>query len=161
MKKIIRILGIKECRAIFILLLVLFLASSLMAEPLKNNVPDGWRVWGDAYWPTNPVNGGVARAAAPVYIGLMNPNHFPVLDWFSMSFMYEKLINLDARQKPTMPWLAESWEYLDDVTVLMKLRQGVHFHDGTLFNAESLKYQMEWILDKKNRALCERTRCCS
>jgi peptide/nickel transport system substrate-binding protein len=152
MKKITRIPRIKAYQVIFILLLVLFLAPSSPADSSKTYDPDGWRVWGDAYWPTAPVNGGVARAAAPVYIGLMNPNHFPVLDWFSMSFMYEKLINLDARQKPTMPWLAESWEYMDNVTVLMKLRQGVHFHDGTLFNAESLKYQMEWILDKKNRA---------
>jgi peptide/nickel transport system substrate-binding protein len=34
----------------------------------------------------------------------------------------------------------------------MKLRQGVYFHDGSPFNAESLKYQMEWIMDPKNGA---------
>ncbi len=137
---------------VFALLLALVFCSSVWAEAESKVDPDGWQVWGEEYWPTPPVRGGIARAAAPVYIGLMNPNHFPVLDWFSMSFMYEKLINFDARQQPTIPWLAESWAYLDDVTVLMKLRQGVHFHDGSLFNAESLKYQMEWILDKQNRA---------
>ena len=137
---------------ILVLLLMLILSSPGLAESEPKFDPNGWRVWGEAYWPTPPVGGGIARAAAPVYIGLMNPNHFPVLDWFSMSFMYEKLINSDAHQQPTIPWLAESWKYLDDVTVLMTLRQGVYFHDGSQFNAESLKYQMAWILDKQNRA---------
>ncbi len=141
-----------ECCGILFLLMTLFLAAPAHAEPDTKIDPDGWQVWGEAYWPTPPVRGGITRAAAPVYIGLMNPNHFPVLDWFSMSFMYGKLINLDAHQQPTIPWLAESWAYLDDVTVLMTLRQGVYFHDGSLFNAEGLKYQMEWILDKQNRA---------
>ena len=142
---------IKLCSVIF-LLMTLGLPSPVFANADTEIDPQGWKVWGESYWPTPPVRGGIARAVAPVYIGLMNPNHFPVLDWFSMSFMYEKLINFDARQQPTIPWLAESWEYLDDVTVLMKLRQNVYFHDGSEFNAESLKYQMEWILKKENRA---------
>ncbi len=139
-------------RGLLFFLLLLCLPFPAVAETDTNINPDGWQVWGEDYWPTAPVRGGTARAASPVYIGLMNPNHFPVLDWFSMSFMYEKLINSDANQRPTVPWLAQSWEYLDDVTVLMKLREGVRFHDGTEFNAESLKYQMEWVLDAKNRA---------
>ena len=35
--------------------------------------------------------------------------------------------------------LAESWKYLDELTVVMKLRQGVQFHDGSTFNAEGAK----------------------
>jgi peptide/nickel transport system substrate-binding protein len=34
----------------------------------------------------------------------------------------------------------------------MKLRPGIQFHDGTPFNAEGLKYQMDWIMDPKNGA---------
>jgi len=108
--------------------------------------------WGAKYCPDKPVRGGYMRSASPVYIGLMNPNHFPVMDWVSMSYMYEKLINLDSSQKPTTPWLAESWEYLDDVTVIMKLKKGVLFHDRSPFNAQGLKYQMDWIMDKDNAA---------
>jgi peptide/nickel transport system substrate-binding protein len=108
--------------------------------------------WGPNYSAEKPVRGGVLRVASPVYVGLMNPNHFPVLDWVTMSYMYEKLILLDSSYRPTIPWLAESWEFIDDVTVVMRLRKGVRFHDGTTFNAASLKYQMDWIMDKDNAA---------
>jgi len=108
--------------------------------------------FGEKYYPSKPVRGGYLRMASPVYIGLMNPNHFPVLDWVTMSSFYEKLINTDGKLKPTVPWLAESWEYIDNLTVLMKLKKGIKFHDGIDFNAKSLKYQMDWIMDKKNNA---------
>jgi peptide/nickel transport system substrate-binding protein len=123
----------------------------VMAEDIPAPKP-GWMEWGEAFWPTKPVRGGLYRAASPFYIGVMNPNHFPVMDWITMGYIYEKLINHDGAYRPTAPWLAESWEFLDDVTVLMKLRKGVQFHDGSPFNAESVKYQIEWILDKKNGA---------
>ena len=108
--------------------------------------------WGTKYWPTKPVRGGIYNTAGAVYIGLMNPNHWPVNDWSTMSYFYEKLIITDGNYRPTIPWLAESWKFLNEVTVIMKLRQGVQFHDGSPFNAESLKYQMDWIKDAKNGA---------
>ncbi|MCU0598420.1 MAG: ABC transporter substrate-binding protein [Desulfobacterales bacterium] len=112
----------------------------------------GWMEWGDAYCAAKPVSGGEFRLSWPLYIGLMNPHHMPVLDWQTMAYMYEKLILLDASYRPTIPWLAESWKFLDETTVLMKLRQGVRFHDGSAFNAQSLKRQMEYIMDKDNAA---------
>ena len=63
----------------------------------------GWMEWGEKYCPHKPVRGGVMRAAWPLYIGLMNPNHMPVLDWVTMSYMYEKLILLDAATGPRSP----------------------------------------------------------
>jgi peptide/nickel transport system substrate-binding protein len=108
--------------------------------------------WGTKYWPTAPVRGGIYNSASPLYIGLMNPNHWPVNDWVTIGVMYEKLIYTDGNYRPTVPWLAESWKYLNETTVVMKLRQGVTFHDGSSFNAESLKYQIDWIMDPKNGA---------
>jgi peptide/nickel transport system substrate-binding protein len=106
--------------------------------------------WGPKYWPTKPVRGGVFQSAAPLYIGLMNPNHWPVNDWVTISYFYDKLIWTDGNYRPTVPFLAESWKFLDPKTVIMKLRKGVTFHDGTPFNAESVKYQMEYIMDPAN-----------
>ena len=88
----------------------------------------------------------------PQYIGLMNPHHWPVNDWQTMALIFDRLIYTDGRYQSTIPWLAESWSFPNDVTCVMKLRQGVQFHDGSPFNAESLKYQMEWIMDPENGA---------
>jgi peptide/nickel transport system substrate-binding protein len=40
--------------------------------------------------------------------------------------------------------LAESWQIVDPLTIVFKLRQGVKFHDGTNFNAEAAK----WVIDR-------------
>jgi peptide/nickel transport system substrate-binding protein len=134
-------------------IVMIFIASTIVFADMKGtkDIPDLME-FGETYYPSKPVRGGVLRVASPVYIGLMNPNHFPVLDWVTISSFYEKLINNDGQFKPTVPWLAESWKYLDKVTVLMQLRQGIRYHDQTVFNAESLKYQMDWIMDKENNA---------
>ena len=108
--------------------------------------------WDTSYWPTKPVRGGTFQTSAPLYIGLMNPNHWPVNDWVTIMYFYDSLIWTDGSYKPTVPFLAESWKYLDPKTVVMKLRQGVQFHDGTPFNAESVKYQMDYIMDPANGA---------
>ncbi|MGD0209585.1 MAG: ABC transporter substrate-binding protein [Desulfomonilia bacterium] len=146
-----RVLSVSGIAFVILFFLAVFPTTPALAQNSTMTKP-GWMEWGVKYCPTKPVRGGYMRAASPVYIGLMNPNHFPVMDWVTMSFMYEKLILLDANYKPTIPWLAESWEYLDDVTVLMKLKKGTQFHDGSPFNAQSLKYQMDWILDRDNAA---------
>jgi peptide/nickel transport system substrate-binding protein len=108
--------------------------------------------FGPDYWPTKPERGGVFQTASPLYIGLMNPNHWPVNDWVAIGYFYDKLIHTDGSYRPTVPWLAESWKFVDDLTCIMKLRQGVSFHDGSPFNAESVKYQMEWIMDPASGA---------
>jgi peptide/nickel transport system substrate-binding protein len=46
------------------------------------------------------------------------------------------------------PGLAESWEISDDGLVYtLHLRQGVKFHDGTDFNAEAVKFNLERQID--------------
>jgi peptide/nickel transport system substrate-binding protein len=108
--------------------------------------------WDSTYWPTKPVRGGVYQGATSLFVGMMNPNHWPVNDWVTLCFVYDNLIWTDGNYKPTVPFLAESWKFLDPKTVIMKLRQGVTFHDGTPFNAESVKYQMDYIKDPANGA---------
>jgi len=111
-----------------------------------------WFDWSEKYWPTKPVSGGYYRGAASKYIGLMNPNHWPVNDWVAMTQLYEMLIYNNGEFRAGIPWLAQSLEFTSPTTVLMKLRRGVKFHDGSDFNAEALRYQFEWLMDKRNGA---------
>jgi len=60
--------------------------------------------------------------------------------------IYDTLVVQDENMK-NQPGLAESWEQLDDTTWEFKLRKGVTFHDGTPFNAEVVKANIERILD--------------
>jgi peptide/nickel transport system substrate-binding protein len=46
-----------------------------------------------------------------------------------------------------VPMLAESWTFPDASTIEFKLRQGVTFHNGEPFNAASVKFSIERLLD--------------
>jgi peptide/nickel transport system substrate-binding protein len=46
-----------------------------------------------------------------------------------------------------IPALAESWTRIDDLTMELKLRDGVLFHDGTPFTADDVKFTIDRIID--------------
>lgn len=57
----------------------------------------------------------------------------------------------DGRPSPSEGYgLAESWDYTDDLTLQVKLRTGVTFHDGTPFDADSVKSTFERLLKEDN-----------
>ena len=118
----------------------------------KRPKPSWWR-WDEAYYKgEKPVRGGYFQTASTRYVGLMNPNHWPINDFSTLGLMYDHLIYSDGQHAATVPWLATDWIYENPQTILMTLRNDVTFHDGSKFNAESVKYQVDWILDKKNSA---------
>lgn len=62
--------------------------------------------------------------------------------------IYDTLLKHDKDLK-IQPNLAESWKAVDDVTWEFKLRQGVKFSDGSVFNAEVVKANIDRMLDPK------------
>jgi len=56
--------------------------------------------------------------------------------------MYDTLVDFTPELEAA-PGLAESWEWEDDRTLVLKLRQGVAFHDGEPFNAEAVRANFE------------------
>jgi peptide/nickel transport system substrate-binding protein len=56
--------------------------------------------------------------------------------------MYDSLLTIDTSLK-IKPGLATSWQYTDPTTLQMSLRQGVKFHDGTDFNADAVKFNID------------------
>jgi peptide/nickel transport system substrate-binding protein len=131
----------------------MFLSLTMSAPALAADSSITSQPW--AKWDSKdgkPVRGGYFRIAAPQYIGKMNPNHWPVNDWVSLSYFLEKLYVNDGSYNATVPWLAESVTYESPTVAIMKLRKGVTNHDGSSFNAESVKYLFDWIRDGKNQA---------
>ncbi|HJE19543.1 MAG TPA: ABC transporter substrate-binding protein [Aliicoccus persicus] len=60
--------------------------------------------------------------------------------------IFERLLIRDDNNEITGV-LAEDWEQVDDVTYQFNLREGVEFHDGTPFNAEVAKENLDRAMD--------------
>jgi len=64
-------------------------------------------------------------------------------NWASITLnVFEHLMELD-KDVQLVPRLATSWRWLDDRTLEVKLRQGVTFHNGEVFDAEIVKLNWE------------------
>jgi len=51
--------------------------------------------------------------------------------------------------------LAKSWKQVDDKTMEFELRQGVKFHNGEEFDADSVVYTLNFVADPKNKAVTQ------
>ena len=60
--------------------------------------------------------------------------------------IYDPLVTLDADGR-LVPALAESWERRDDRLWVFRLRPGVSFHDGEVFDSTSVRFTIETLLD--------------
>jgi len=66
-------------------------------------------------------------------------------------FILEALVVLSKDGKGVEPGLAERWDVgADRLTYTFHLRKGVQFHDGTPFNAESVKISIERIFNSSS-----------
>lgn len=63
--------------------------------------------------------------------------------WGYLFLIWDRLTMLDKNDK-IIPGLAKEWSFIQGGTVLeLKLRDGVKFHDGTPFDAEAVKVNLE------------------
>ncbi len=67
--------------------------------------------------------------------------------------LFDKLVDLDSKGN-IAPMLAEKWEIAPDgMKYTFHLRKGVKFHDGTEFNAEAVKFNLDdYKIKGSNRA---------
>jgi peptide/nickel transport system substrate-binding protein len=57
--------------------------------------------------------------------------------------MYDSLTEWDFETLKPKPGLAESWSFTDPTTLVLNIRQGVTFHDGTKLDAEAVKFNLD------------------
>lgn len=60
--------------------------------------------------------------------------------------IYETLVVYDDNGE-LIPWLAESWEYVDDCTIDFKIREGVKFHNGDELKASDVVFTLNRLVD--------------
>ena len=99
-----------------------------------------------------PKKGGMLRAA--------QSNENATLDPLTSGFvserqayynMYDSLVAIDTNLK-IIPSLAESWDTPDPLTYIFHLRKDVKFHDGTDFNADAVKFNLDRYVNDKTSA---------
>ena len=115
--------------------------------------------------PVSGTTGGAASAtpgaAKPIYggtvtFGLENDvsNLDPMLSGLFVDrnihyAMYDSLVRVSPKGD-IIPWLAESWKYSDDAkSVTFTLRKGVKFHDGSVFDADAVKWNIDRYIQTK------------
>jgi peptide/nickel transport system substrate-binding protein len=70
-----------------------------------------------------------------------------------LSSVYDTLVFRDPDSGDFVPGLADSWKIsLDGLTYTFNLRDGVHFHDGTPFDANAVQANIEYVLDPENHS---------
>lgn len=73
-------------------------------------------------------------------------NHYSISATSVLRHIYDPLVDVTNDSK-FIPALAESWEAVNNTTWRFVLRQGVTFHDGSPFNADSVVYSLTRVRD--------------
>ncbi len=103
--------------------------------------------------------GGVARLARSWTYNSMDP-HVATGTGPAFGMLYDTLLRYDMVDEKTgrfesKPGLAESWQVTDPKTITLKLRKGVKFHDGSEFNSEVAKWNLDRMLTHPKSAVKE------
>src|SRR4029077_1653950 len=78
-----------------------------------------------------------------------------IVDWTTnnmVEHMYDRLVDRDPKSYKPSPMLATAWKVVNDTTWEFTLRQGVKFHNGEPFNAQSVKATLEYIQNPASKS---------
>ena len=91
-----------------------------------------------------PRKGGVLRVAMPYNPGSVDPMTGRNLTDFNVLYgVFDALVDFEPLTLELKPGLAKTWKFTDLKTLVLDLVDGVKFHDGTPFNAEAVKFNLE------------------
>jgi len=91
-----------------------------------------------------PKKGGVLKVSANANPSSLDPQTGGAGSDHTMLYpMYDTLTEWDYETLKPKPGLASSWSFTDPQTLVLNLRSGVTFHDGTPLDAEAVKFNFE------------------
>ena len=105
---------------------------------------------------------GVSAAVRPqaatqqVVIGIgpdpqtLDPRRTEVSEALSLTHAINEESLFRDEEGTTVPYLAESWEYPDDTTLVLRLQDGLSFSNGEPLDAAAVKYTIESVMDPAN-----------
>ncbi len=91
-----------------------------------------------------PRKGGTLRVAIPYNPASVDPmTGRNLTDFDTLYALYDALVDFVPETLELRPGLAKAWRFTDPKTLVLDLETGVKFHDGTDFNAEAVKFNIE------------------
>jgi peptide/nickel transport system permease protein/peptide/nickel transport system substrate-binding protein len=104
----------------------------------------GVALGGSAGAQSAPKRGGILRISAFTNPSSLDPTTGGAGSDHAFLFtMYDTLTEWDFDTLKPKPGLAESWSFTDPTTLVLNIRSGVTFHDGTALDAEAVKFNFE------------------
>src|ERR1700755_3081623 len=104
----------------------------------------GMALIGDVRAEGMPKRGGILRISASTNPSSLDPATGGAGSDHAFLFtIYDTLTEWDFDTLKPKPGLAESWSFTDPTTLVLNIRPGVTFHDGTPLDAEAVKFNLE------------------
>ena len=115
---------------------------SAQAEEQEDDVSDA----------DNEELGELVIAIAHEHVTLESGEGYSSISGIVVRNIQEPLIDRDPNDPANfIPALATDWERVSDTTVRFELREGVTYHDGSQFDAESAAYAVNFVWDPDNQ----------
>src|SRR5690349_24182964 len=97
-----------------------------------------------AFAQATPKRGGILRISAPANPSSLDPTTGGAGSDHAFLFtMYDTLTEWEFDTLKPKPGLAESWKFTDPTTLVLNIRAGVTFHDGSPLDGEAVKFKLE------------------
>src|SRR3954463_12902020 len=104
----------------------------------------GTALGGNAFAQATPKRGGTLRISAPANPSSLDPATGGAGSDHAFLFtMYDSLTEWDFETLKPKPGLAESWSFTEATALVINIRSGVTFHDGTKLDAEAVKFNLD------------------
>ncbi|WKA58036.1 glutathione ABC transporter substrate-binding protein [Planococcus shenhongbingii] len=135
------------------LFLVMLIGMLILSACSGSTIPEGTESGGTGGGePASDAEQEVVYASTSDAVGLSPTMTNDSVSSNVMTQIYENLFERNPETMELEPKLAESYENPDDLTWVIKLKEGIKFQDGTDFNAEAVKYSFDKLRDPATAA---------